>query len=200
MSKKDDISNQAKRLFAEKGYEGTAMDELASLANVNKASIYYYFKDKKNLYDTVFQESIERVYAYIKDKLKDTKTPQKALRVYIDAFWNYTKNNEEFVKILMREVASGGGYFPQKAVSIFLDILSILDNILIEGYKIKAFKKYDTRVVHFIIIGTISFFLASRPIRTTMLDRFDNTSVLTNGNENVGDELYKIILKGLEMV
>ncbi|NPA71325.1 MAG: TetR/AcrR family transcriptional regulator, partial [Gammaproteobacteria bacterium] len=38
------IQHSATKLFAEKGYDGTIMDELASITGANKASIYYHFK------------------------------------------------------------------------------------------------------------------------------------------------------------
>ena len=45
------IINCATRLFAEHGYAGTIMDDLAEQCKVNKASIYYHHKDKSTLYD-----------------------------------------------------------------------------------------------------------------------------------------------------
>ena len=45
------IMQHATHLFAANGYEGTIMDALSELACVNKASIYYHFQDKANLYE-----------------------------------------------------------------------------------------------------------------------------------------------------
>mgnify|MGYP000079353929 CR=1 FL=1 len=45
------ILNCATRLFAQHGYDGTIMDDLAEQCDVNKASIYYHHKDKATLYE-----------------------------------------------------------------------------------------------------------------------------------------------------
>jgi AcrR family transcriptional regulator len=45
----------ATRLFAQHGYEGAIMDDLAEQCGVNKASIYYHHKDKATLYENRLQ-------------------------------------------------------------------------------------------------------------------------------------------------
>jgi AcrR family transcriptional regulator len=47
------ILSEAEALFAERGYEGAGMDELARRAGVNKALIYYYFESKEKLLDAI---------------------------------------------------------------------------------------------------------------------------------------------------
>ncbi len=200
MSKKDDILNHAKRLFAEKGYEGTVMEEVASLSDVNKATIYYYFKDKENLYNKVFKDSIEKVHINIENQLENMNNPKKALKVYIDVFYATAEEDETFIRILMREVASNGKHFPQEVVEEFLSVVSILDNILLSGYQIGVFRKHDTKVVHFMIIGTISYFIASKPIRKIAPDKFRSVNIdgFFDSENDVAEILYKIILNGLE--
>jgi AcrR family transcriptional regulator len=50
------LLNVALRLFAEKGYAKTSTREIARTADINLASIKYYFGDKENLYRAVFTE------------------------------------------------------------------------------------------------------------------------------------------------
>lgn len=53
------IIEAAGELFAQKGYEGTSVREIASLADVNLASINYHFENKQNLYYEVFRRNWE---------------------------------------------------------------------------------------------------------------------------------------------
>ncbi|WP_346856087.1 helix-turn-helix domain-containing protein [uncultured Draconibacterium sp.] len=50
------ILNAAYNIFTHKGYHATTMDEIAHLAGVNKASLFYYFRSKNKLYTIVFEE------------------------------------------------------------------------------------------------------------------------------------------------
>jgi len=55
------ILKVASNLFAEKGFEGTSIRDIASAADVNLAAINYHFKNKNNLYCATFQMAYERM-------------------------------------------------------------------------------------------------------------------------------------------
>ena len=63
------ILDSASKVFAEKGYSGARMDEIAGKARVNKALIYYYFKSKeailKELYQKFFRESTDLLLRFV---------------------------------------------------------------------------------------------------------------------------------------
>jgi len=50
---KERIINASKRLFSQKGYDATRVDDIAKTADVNKALIYYYFKNKEDILDSM---------------------------------------------------------------------------------------------------------------------------------------------------
>lgn len=54
---KDKILNVAEALFAEKGFDGTSMGEIAKQVGINKASIYYYFESKDKLLEEILKNS-----------------------------------------------------------------------------------------------------------------------------------------------
>ncbi|MBP9042811.1 MAG: helix-turn-helix transcriptional regulator, partial [Spirochaetes bacterium] len=49
----DKILNGALDEFAELGFDGARVDRIAARSGLNKAMIYYYFKSKENLYETI---------------------------------------------------------------------------------------------------------------------------------------------------
>lgn len=50
---KDKILEAALNLFAQKGFSGTSINDIAQAANTQKSLIYYYFKDKKEVWHAV---------------------------------------------------------------------------------------------------------------------------------------------------
>ncbi len=198
MAKKEKIILAAKDMFANKGFNGTTMDELAKQAKVNKATIYYYFKDKEALYEYVFAESINNVVNDLEKRLKNTKTATDALKAYIDSFYFNSKEDETFMRILLRAVASQCYLFPKQVMKKFLRMLSILEDILDKGYNEGVFKKTDTKLVHFMIVGGISFLLTTKDKRSSIYETFDNTPKNFNKDDKYANrQLYEIILKGL---
>ncbi|RPI73986.1 MAG: TetR/AcrR family transcriptional regulator [Desulfobacteraceae bacterium] len=55
------ILQKAEDLFAEKGFSGTSVDKIARAAQVNKALIYYYFKDKNDIVVSLFRNILEEM-------------------------------------------------------------------------------------------------------------------------------------------
>ncbi|NMH73309.1 TetR/AcrR family transcriptional regulator [Bacillus sp. RO2] len=53
------IKKHALQLFAQKGYFGTSLNEVASLVGIKKPSLYAHFKNKDDLYITILQELME---------------------------------------------------------------------------------------------------------------------------------------------
>ncbi len=200
MKKKEIILKKAKLMFAENGFEATTMDKLALVADVNKATIYYYFKDKKNLYSEAFRDSVDSIYKSLSSKLDSTQDAKAALKLYINAFYQHAKDDETFIRMLTREIASSGKHFPNNVMDIFIKIVSLLNNILDNGYKEGVFLKNDAKVVHFLIIGAISFFILSAPIRENLKNREMDVPDFLITDGDINENLYKIILKGLEKV
>ena len=56
---KDKILMTARKLFAEKGYDATSVDEIVATAEVNKSSVYYYFKSKQDILDHLFTQYLD---------------------------------------------------------------------------------------------------------------------------------------------
>ncbi len=61
------ILQAAERLFAQKGVDATSVDSIAKAAKVNKALIYYHFKNKADLVVSLFNNIIEELDANVED-------------------------------------------------------------------------------------------------------------------------------------
>ena len=97
--------------FAEHGYEGARMDRIADRAGVNKAMIYYHYKGKENLYTSIIRETAEGIRIYIAGKMKQEAQSLDEIIVMFDFFADYLHGLDlNFIRILMREISSGGKY------------------------------------------------------------------------------------------
>ena len=61
---KKKILKVAEDLFAERGFNGTSVDLIAKQTGVNKALIYYHFKDKNDIILSLFSSIIDELYDY----------------------------------------------------------------------------------------------------------------------------------------
>jgi len=98
----------ARTVFAEKGYNGAHVDEIAVRAGVNKATIYYQIGDKDTLYANVIHQIIGNTAQGIANAVAKADKPGEKIRAYITFIAGAVDKNPELPPIMMREIASGG--------------------------------------------------------------------------------------------
>jgi len=77
ISTREKIINSAHKLFYEKGFNGTSIDDILKDAKLNKGSLYHIFKSKKEVLLAVIEEKI----AYnLEQKYKDIATVEQPLK------------------------------------------------------------------------------------------------------------------------
>ena len=74
---KDKILKVAIKEFAEKGYEPVTTRDICSKADINISAIYYYFQNKRGLYEEVLRRVVEILNSYLGDVIKEYKELKK---------------------------------------------------------------------------------------------------------------------------
>ena len=163
------ILKAARAVFAEKGYSGTRIDEIARRAGVNKATIYYQIGDKDTLYANVIHQVIGNVGRGISDAVSDAGSPEEKLKAYINFIAGAVDKNPELPPIMMREVASGGATLPRLVMEDMASIMVILAGILEDGRKKGIFVETVPFLIHMMIMGTILFYKKGSAIKDKQL-------------------------------
>lgn len=180
-------------MFAEKGYEGTIMDELTERTGVNKASIYYHFRDKATLYEHCLTQLFASVAAPVADAVDQASTPHEKLATFIQSFAEQAREKPAMPSILMREIASGGQHMPDTARQQMQRLLSTLKNLLNQGQQEGIFESFNALTPHFMVIGSLCFFLTSQPMR----DRIDSPEKIDPELNEFTHQLIQILQSGL---
>ena len=103
------IMDGAEKVFAEKGYHGAKMSELAKASGLAKANLYYYVGSKEAIYINVIEELLARwdsaLYLISKDQ-----EPAEVISAYIRAKIQYSQEHPAASKIFAKEVISGSRF------------------------------------------------------------------------------------------
>jgi TetR/AcrR family transcriptional regulator len=101
------ILEAAERLFAERGFEGTRLEDVAAAVGIRRASIVYHFRDKPELYDAVLGEVLgalrEQLAAALLGEGTFAARVERAVSAWIDA----VAARPALARLLLREVADG---------------------------------------------------------------------------------------------
>ena len=122
------IIDAARKVFINKGYRGTTMEEIASVAKVNKASLHYYYRSKDRLFEIILTEAC----GIIQDKLiliiKSEDNLEVIIRELIDVYVETLINHPYLPNFIVNEISNN----PEKILKILLgDKLSTLRRIVI---------------------------------------------------------------------
>jgi len=149
------ILTAARRLFAERGFEGASMREVAETARVNNAMIYYHFKDKDDLYRAVIFDSVAGLNSIWDEPIFRSSAPVKEkIRLFIEKFIRYEQKSEDIRRIMAMEFAKSGK-ISCICEEFFAENQVRLVELLKDGIKNGELKKIDPVMGVAALIGII---------------------------------------------
>jgi AcrR family transcriptional regulator len=103
----------AKALFAEKGFEGTSVEEIAARADVSKPVVYEHFGGKEGLYAVIVDREVEALLDVLSGALASRAHPRQLVERAALALLGYIEESPDGFRILVRDspVAQAGGTF-----------------------------------------------------------------------------------------
>ena len=89
----------AEKLFSENGYDGTSIEAIAKSVGINKATIYYHFKDKRDIIVSLFKRSIDE----LEEKVTLVNNPSLGVRDHILMELDYLRSKRRILSVMMME-------------------------------------------------------------------------------------------------
>lgn len=99
-SSRTEILNAALELFAQNGFHGTSISQIAEKAGISKGLMYNYFKSKDDLLRTIIDDGFQKLGEIMAEVNAETDPP-KALEKIIRLSLKNIKNNPEYWKLYM---------------------------------------------------------------------------------------------------
>jgi TetR/AcrR family transcriptional regulator len=167
------ILNAALEEFAREGVAGARTDEIARSARVNKALLYYYFKDKEGLYSAVLEQVFSGLYSRVNAVLdRDDLGYREKILAYVETHFDYIASSPLYPRLVQRELMRTG----KNALSLVSRIMErhgrpVYDKLLklIEaGSRSGDFRQVDPPQALTSILGVIVFYFISLPAQQLM--------------------------------
>jgi TetR/AcrR family transcriptional regulator len=162
------ILQAAAREFATHGVAGARTDTIAREARVNKALLYYYFKDKETLYGAVLDNAFSGLKKAVFEVLDSDLPPGEKMMAYAGAYFDFIASNELYPRLMQREMMrarEGQSLHIEKIIKNYIQpIFGRVSQVIKEGIAKGEFRPVSP--AHFVpsIIAMIVFYFSSAPV------------------------------------
>jgi AcrR family transcriptional regulator len=92
------ILDSSLKLFANKGFHGTSISDIAKAAGISKGLAYNYFESKQQIVEAIFEEAIS-TGSKLEKELNSISDPYKKLEFLIHMMFDYVKYQEEYWRL-----------------------------------------------------------------------------------------------------
>ncbi|MBA3913705.1 MAG: TetR family transcriptional regulator [Acidobacteriales bacterium] len=166
------ILQAAMREFSREGVAGARTDAIARSARVNKALLYYYFKDKEALYAAV----LDRVFGGLREQVDEAFAPplppRERLLSYAGAHFDYIASHPLYHRIVQGEMLHAGrgnsAQMERVCRQYFQPLFAHLAGLIAEGVRTGDFRPVDPFQFIPTMISVIVFYFTTAPVMRMM--------------------------------
>ncbi len=199
---KERILYAAMQIVAQKGIHGTKMEEIAKVAGINKAMVYYYFSNKNNLYVELLKTMFTDMYRDTLNRITEDTSQGKSHAEIISNCIRYSfecyNNNPDYTRIMIDAISNGMDDIPKALELVYQtsnpsptsQVLSTIQ----DGIDNKVFRDVDPIHTMISITGvTFIYFLSRNIIRFFGMNIENEEEFIQNRITSVTD----LIMNGL---
>lgn len=169
-----EIIDIATHEFADQGYAGARVDEIAAKTRTTKRMIYYYFGGKEGLYLAVLEQAYQHIRALEQKLDVDHLEPVEALRKLAELTFDHHEEHQDFVRLVAIENIHYAQHLLKSEVreGLAAPALEVLTRIMQRGVTAGLFRDdVDALDVHQIISSFCIFRGANRYTFRAIFDR-----------------------------
>ena len=152
--RREQLLDVSRRLFAEKGFDGTSVEEIASRASVSKPVVYEHFGGKEGIYAVVVDREVQALTTVLTDALTSGGHPKVLLERTALALLGYIETSTDGFRILVRDspVAQATGTFS----SLIGDVATQVEYLLADQFTRRGLDPKVAPIYATMLVGMVA--------------------------------------------
>jgi TetR/AcrR family transcriptional regulator len=159
----------AEGIFAEQGLAGARMDEIARVAKVNKALLYYYFRSKEELHRFVLETLLSQLRTKVGEAVADKPSASKRLSAMVDNFFDFVLAHPNYPRLIQREIMSRGPNMGWIVSEYYRPLHRWLVRLIEEGISASEFRRVDARNTAVTVVAIMVHYFSAAPVLRQVL-------------------------------
>jgi AcrR family transcriptional regulator len=151
LSTRDLILQEALRCFAQSGFEGTSLNEIAAAVGIRRPSLLHHFSSKDALYEDVFEKVLSDWLERLDNAIASTATGWEKFELVVRAGFELFEENPDYVRIMRREALDGGVHLGIDLAAVVKPLFDAAVEYLDQAMKQGTFQYHDPQ--HLLITG-----------------------------------------------
>jgi AcrR family transcriptional regulator len=163
LAHRKEILQSAEKVFAEKGFFQTTMNEIADVAEFGTGTLYKYFKSKEELYFTLIDEQVEELHRLVQSELSQKTSAMERIKKVLGLQFEFIEKNRNFFRIYISERSrfewNVKDDFGKGIHNKMVAYIKILVQVIREGVKGGEFKPIDPMDSAHALVGIVNSFV-----------------------------------------
>lgn len=179
--RKSHILDTARALLLEKGMNATSINQIAKRSELSVGAIYFYFKDKEELFAALQVEGLELLHQTISQAVTKKSTPEKKIRSIAQAYLRFSEEHKNYFDIINYFLTSPETIFPPDLKNEIDErgnaSIATLTAAFREGIDCGVFKAVDPRHQAIILWSAFNGMIQLKKLQKTILAKDEYQSL-----------------------
>ena len=154
---REGILEAAARIFGEKGFHATSMQDIADAVNLQKASIYHHFSSKQEILIDILDYALDLINNRLEAVLSQPLSPDEKLHQAMVSYFQTLAENQNLSLVLLLELRALDPELKARQASRTEKFERLWRDLIIEGKKQGAFNDVDPSLTGKAILGVMNW-------------------------------------------
>jgi AcrR family transcriptional regulator len=152
--RREQLLKVGRTLFAEKGFEGTSVEEIAFRADVSKPVVYEHFGGKEGMYAVIVDREVQALLGALSGALAERGHPKQLVERAALALLGYIEDSPDGFRILVRDspVAQASGTFS----SLIGDVATQVEGLLADQFRKRGLDPSVAPIYSQMLVGQVA--------------------------------------------
>ncbi len=157
------ILQTAEKLFAQRGFHGTTMSDLANFSEFSVGTIYNFFKSKEEVYYSLILEKLDIMLEQLRQEINKLPEGLPQVRGLIEGVFKFFQENKDFFRIFFAErfhlVTSVGPKAIEELRRKYLGYINLVTKIMVRAIKKKEVRAVEPQKLAYFLVGIMNNFI-----------------------------------------
>ena len=169
-STRDLILDEAVRCFAERGYEGTSLNDIAAGVGIRRPSLLHHFSSKETLYGELFERILSDWLERVNIAVALDATGWDKVELVLRAGFALFEDNPDYVRLMRREALDGGAHLGIDLASVLRPLFDAAAEYLRAQMEAGVLRQLDPRHLLITGYGAILTYFSDAPFVNGLID------------------------------